>query len=195
MTLPSILGAIGTLIGLVRAIPQLLRLLRAKEAFGVSVDTAGTSSIVSFGWMTYGLLTGQPYVSLATGSSGIIFAIIAFSALRYGRKINEFKITPAWFAVLLLSGLFFGKTGLGLVLSISTLVSNLPQIWVAYREGNLVDLSLGTWLLSMSDGLVWGIYSLLQHDPSIMAYGIFQLGTSGTIVILKLLHRAKNPSE
>jgi uncharacterized protein with PQ loop repeat len=194
MDTPSILGSIGTIIGLLRAVPQLVRLLRARQAFGVSVDTAATSSIVSFGWAVYGLLTSQIFVSLATGSSGIIFAIVTVIALRFGRKLREFKIAPIWFAVLFLSAVLYGKSGLGIVLSISTLVSNLPQIRVAYRESNLASLSLGTWLLSLSDGLVWGVYALLQHDISILAYGIFQVSTSGIILALKRTRQAKNKS-
>jgi len=191
VNLPALLGGIGTLVGLVRAVPQLARLLRRREAFGVSVDTAGTSSAVSFGWVAYGLLTRQFYVSFATGSSGLVFACIALSALRYGRRAREFRITPVWCAVLLLAGLLAGKYGLGVVLPVSVLAANLPQLWVAWREDNLTDLSLGTWLLSICDGLVWGAYALLQHDGSILAFGIFQLATSGPIVALKLAHRAR----
>jgi uncharacterized protein with PQ loop repeat len=117
MNLPSILGFMGTLLGLVRAVPQLVRLVRARQAFGVSVDTTLTSSIVSFGWAVYGVLTGQVFVTLATGSSGVIFAIVTLLALRYGRKLREFKIAPLWLAVLLLAGLVFGKSGLGAALS------------------------------------------------------------------------------
>jgi uncharacterized protein with PQ loop repeat len=191
MTIPSLLGAIGTGIGLIRPVPQLVKLLRAREAFGVSVDTAATSSLVSFGWAAYGLLTHQPYVSLATGSSGIIFAAVTILTLRFGRQVREFRIAPVWLFVLALGGLFAGAKGLGVVLPISVLAANIPQLWVAFKEGNLADLSLGTWLLSMSDGLVWGIYSLLQHDRSILIYGIFQLTTSGLIVTLKLRRGGK----
>ncbi|MBT3388841.1 MAG: hypothetical protein HN413_00365 [Chloroflexi bacterium] len=195
MNIPSILGAVGTLVGLIRAMPQLVRLLRAREAFGVSVDTAGTSSIVSFGWAAYGILTSQPYVSFATGSSGVIFAFITFAALRFGRSIREFRVTPVWFVVLLVVGLLAGKTGLGIVLSISVLAANIPQLWVAFKEGNLADLSLETWTLSILDGLVWGAYALFQRDISIMAYGLFQLTTSGLIVALKLAYRTRQSSE
>lgn len=188
----SLLGALGTLIGLVRAVPQLVTLVRTRQAYGVSVDTAATSSIVSFGWATYGMLTAQPYVSLATGSSGVIFALITIMALRFGRKVQEFKIAPLWLVVLLFAGVMAGQTGLGLVLPISVLAANIPQLWIAYREGNLADLSLGTWLLSMSDGLVWGIYSLIQQDISIIVFGFFQLISSGLIVALKLLYEAKH---
>ena len=189
MDFASLLGALGTFLGLVRAVPQLVRLLRAREAFGVSVDTAGTSSVVSFGWAAYGWLTAQPYVSLATGSSGVIFGLIAAAAIRFGRSAREFRITPVWLVVLLAAGLLTGKTGLGITLSVSVLVSNLPQIWVAAREGNLADLSLGTWLFSLADGLVWGTYAILMRDGSIMAYGLFQVLSAGTIVALKLARR------
>lgn len=192
MNLTSILGALGTLIGLIRALPQLLRLLRTRQAHGVSVDTAATSSIVSFGWATYGALTAQPYVSFATGSSGVIFALITLMALRFGRHLREFKIAPLWLVLLVLAGILAGKAGLGFLLPISVLAANIPQLWVAYKEGNLADLSLGTWLLSMADGLVWGIYSILQQDISIIAFAAFQLITSGLIVALKWSHQVKN---
>lgn len=185
------LGSVGTVIGLIRAVPQLVRLLRAREAFGVSLDTAATSSIVSFGWAVYGILTGQPYVTFATGSSGLIFGLIALFAVRFGRNLREFKVAPFWLVVLVLAGIFTGKMGLGIALPVSVLVANVPQIWVAYKEGNLADLSLGTWTLSITDGLIWGIYSILQHDVAIMVYGAFQLATSGLIVTLKLLHRVR----
>lgn len=182
MNIPSILGFIGTIIGLVRAVPQLVRLLRARGAFGVSVDTAATSSIVSLGWMVYGLLTGQTFVVLATGSSGLIFAIITVMALRYGRSLREFRVAPLWLVILLVTGFVFGKDVLGIVLALSALVSNIPQILVAYREDNLTGLSLGTWLLSLSDGLVWGTYALIQNDIAIIASGAFQFTTSALIV-------------
>jgi uncharacterized protein with PQ loop repeat len=188
MNIPSIFGAFGTVIGLIRAVPQLVKLLRAREAFGVSVDTAATSSIVSFGWAAYGVMTNQPYVTFATGSSGVIFGLITFFALRFGRQVRELKIAPIWLVVLVLGCLFVGVKGLGVALPISVLAANIPQIWVAYKEGNLADLSLGTWLLSITDGLVWGIYSLLQHDTSILVYAVFQLTTSGFIVAFKLAH-------
>jgi uncharacterized protein with PQ loop repeat len=191
MDIRSILGTLGTVIGLVRAVPQLVRLLRAREAYGVSVDTAATSSIVSLGWATYGVLTNQPYVTFATGSSGVVFAITTFLALRFGRQVREFKIAPIWFGVLLLAGVIAEKNGLGMVLPISVLAANIPQLWVAYKEGNLADLSLGTWLLSVTDGLVWGVYSLIQRDISIMVFAFFQLTTSGLIVALKLAYKAR----
>ncbi|MBN8579720.1 MAG: hypothetical protein J0L96_03530 [Anaerolineae bacterium] len=190
MNIPSILGFVGTIIGLVRAVPQLVRLLRARGAFGVSVDTAATSSIVSLGWAVYGLLTGQTYVVLATGSSGLIFAVITVMALRYGRSLREFRVAPLWLVVLLVTGFVFGTNVLGIVLALSALVSNIPQILVAYREDNLKGLSLGTWLLSLSDGLVWGTYALLQQDVSIIASGAFQSITSGLIVARILVQQS-----
>lgn len=72
----TLFGIISTLLGVTRAMPQLVRLLRARHAYGVSVDSAATSMIVSSGWTTYGLLTHQPVISFASGASGIIFTLI-----------------------------------------------------------------------------------------------------------------------
>jgi uncharacterized protein with PQ loop repeat len=195
MNYASVLGSIGTGMGLIRAVPQLVRLSRARAAYGVSLDSAATSSIVSFGWVAYAFMTHQVYVILATGASGLIFALVAIFAVRYGRRLNEFKVAPLWFVVLLLSGVLIGKNGLGIMLPISVLAANIPQLWVAYKEGNLIDLSLGTWALSMTDGLIWGVYALIQHDIPILGYGIFQLITSGMIVLIKLLHSAREKNQ
>ena len=191
MNITSILGTFGTILGLVRAMPQLVRLLRAREAFGVSVDTAATSAICSFGWVAYGLLTDQFFFSLASGLTGLIFALITLFALRFGRQVKELKVAPVWFTVLLLAWLVTGKNGLGLVLAISVLVSNIPQVWLAYKESNLTDLSLGTWSISTVEGLIWLTYALLRQDVAIIVSAFFQAVTSGLIVTLKLALQAK----
>jgi uncharacterized protein with PQ loop repeat len=191
MNIASILGTFGMILGLVRALPQLVKLLRAQEAFGVSVDTAATSAICSFGWVAYGVLTDQFYFSLASGSTGLIFVLIALFALRFGRQVKEIRVAPIWFAVLLLAGVVAGKNGLGLVLAISVLIANLQQLWLAYKESNLTDLSLETWLISIIEGLIWLTYALLRQDIAIIVSAFFQAMTSGLIVARKLARQAK----
>jgi uncharacterized protein with PQ loop repeat len=178
MLITPVLGTLGTILGLVRAMPQLVRLLRAREAFGVSVDTAATSAICSFGWVAYGVLTDQFFFSLASGFTGLVFALIALFALRFGRQMKEFRVAPIWFTVLPMAGVVAGQNGLGWVLAISVLIANLPQLWLAYKERNLTDLSLGTWAISTIEGLTWLAYSLLRRDLAI-------------IVALKLMRQAK----
>jgi uncharacterized protein with PQ loop repeat len=191
MMFTALLGTFGTILGLVRAMPQLVRLLRAREAFGVSVDTAATSAVCSFSWVVYGVLTGQFFFSLASGLTGLIFALIAGFALRYGRQVKEFRVAPLWFTVLLVAGLVAGQNGLGLVLAISVLVANIPQVWLAYKERNLADLSLGTWSISTIEGLIWFTYALLRQDLAIIVSAFFQALTSGLIVAIKLVRQAK----
>jgi hypothetical protein len=85
------------------------------------VDTATTSSIVGFGWAVYGLLTNQPYVALATGASAMVFLIITFCALRFGRQIKELKIAPIWFCVLLLAAIIKEESGPGIIYRFGTI--------------------------------------------------------------------------
>lgn len=191
MDIIAIIGLTGTVIGIVRALPQLLGLLRSKKAAGVSLDTALTSAVVSFGWAGYGFMTQQPFVALATGASGIVFFATTLAALGFGRRISELRVSFAWFAVLILAFLLKHDKGLGIVLPVSILVSNIPQIHVAHREKDLTDLSLGTWVLSLCDGLVWGVYSTIVNDHAIMVFALFQLMTSGTIIFMKLSNNRK----
>ena len=183
MDAAALLGGAGSVIGLVRALPQLLRLVRTRDAHGVSVDTAATSSFVSFGWATYGVLTDQLPVTLATGSSGIVFALITLLSLRLGRSVRELRTAPVWLGVLVVVGVTMEAGGLGVLLPLSVLVANLPQLVVAYRESDLTGLSLPTWVLSVSDGLVWALYALVASDTAILAFGVLQLVTSGAIVV------------
>jgi uncharacterized protein with PQ loop repeat len=181
----AVLGGLGTVIGLVRALPQLIRLVRTRDAHGVSLDAAATSSFVSFGWATYGYLTDQLAVTLATGSSGVVFALIALVAFRFGRRLSELRAAPVWLVLLVGTGVVAGDAGLGFLLPVSVVVANGPQLLVAYRERDLTGLSLSTWLLSVSDGAVWTAYALVTGDVAILVFGVLQLTTSGAIVLRK----------
>ena len=196
MNFISTLGFTGTIIDLLRAAPQLVRLLRERKSFGVSVDTSGTSCVVSLGWTTYGIITDQIFVAIASGAIASLFFIVTVAALRLGRSAREFRVTPLWLVVLFSALIFFGKNGLGLMLSISALISNVPQIRVAYKEENLSGLSLGTWLLTLSGGLVWFVYGFLNNDLTIMVSTFFQSITSAIIIGLKLFkQRTENTSD
>jgi uncharacterized protein with PQ loop repeat len=191
----TIFGILALTLGILRAMPQLLQLLRARHAYGVSVDTAATSMIVSFGWVVYGFLTHQPYISVASGASSLICALITVFALRFGRHLRELRVAPVWLLVILIMGSLGGATGLSIVLPISVLAANIPQVWVAYKEGDLTDLSLGMWLLSMTEGLLWGGYGLMMHDIAVIVNNSFQVSTSAMIVGLKLAHMARQAKQ
>jgi uncharacterized protein with PQ loop repeat len=193
MILATLFVVLGTVLGLVRALPQLRRLLRARHAHGVSVDTAATSSVVSAGWSAYGALTGQAAVALASGASAVMFALVTMAALRFGRRLGELRTTLIWLIVLVVVGTVGRAAGLGLVLPVSVLVANVPQLVVAWRERDLSALSLGTWVLSVAEAVVWGTYGLVAHDRSILVYGTLHLVTSGGIVALRMAKSRRAP--
>lgn len=189
----TLLGAIGTVLGLVRAIPQLFRLIGSRDPHGVSVDTASTSCVISFGWTTYGLFTSQLPVATATFSSAVVFAGIACVGLVLGRGLGEIKTAPLWYLVLLGALVLGGTDALGVVLAFSVLVGNLPQIVTAFRESDLSGLSPATWAFSMADGTVWLLYALFANDLAILSYGILQLVTSSVISARRLVWARRQP--
>ncbi|MFP5299187.1 MAG: hypothetical protein ACLGHL_09395, partial [Actinomycetota bacterium] len=179
-------GGIGSLVGLIRAFPQLIRLGLTGDPHGVSIDTTGTSSAISFGWASYGFLSDQLPVALATLSSGVVFLLITVMGVSLGRRMSEMKTAAVWAVVLLVVGAIWREEGLGILLPLSILVGNVPQLVTAYRESDLTGLSVGTWMFSVVDGLVWGAYSVVTGDRSIAAFGILQTTTSSLIVARRL---------
>ena len=159
------------------------------------MDSAATSSIVSFAWMAYGLLSDQFAVVLATGLSATVFAVITLVALRFGRHVRELRAAPYCLAIVLIVPLAAGGGGLGTILAVSALVANVPQVVVAYRERDLTGLSPSTWALSASDGAVWLTYGIVTGDIPIMVNNFFQFSTSSAIVVRRLTWGRPQPSE
>ncbi|MBD2461478.1 hypothetical protein H6G89_10495 [Oscillatoria sp. FACHB-1407] len=100
----------------------------------MSVDTSATSALISSGWAVYGLWTDQPSISFASSATATIFALITLAALCFGRQVMELKIAPVWLVVLLFFRSIGGVMGLSLILLVSVLAANVPQVWVAYKE-------------------------------------------------------------
>lgn len=187
-----VLGGVGTVVGLVRALPQFVRLLRAKDAHGVSLDSAATSCVVSSAWATYGVLTDQIAVAFASGLSAVVFAMITVLALRFGRRVREFRAAPVWLVIVVAVLGTTGSAGLGIVLAVSALVANLPQVFVAYKERDLTGLSPSTWALTASDGAVWTAYGLVTGDIPIMVNNLFQFSTSAAVVLRRVSWRGNH---
>lgn len=176
------LGVVALFVGLTRAMPQLVRLVRTKDAAGVSLDGCATSAIVSSAWTAYGVLTDQPAVVFASGTPAFIFVLIGLAALRYGRRIGELRTAP-WFLVAFTAvGLAGGAVGLGAALTVGALVANTPQVLAAYREKDLSGVSPVTWSLTAADGAIWTTYALITGDVPILVNNVFQLTTSASIV-------------
>ena len=184
-----VLGILGTFTGLARPLPQFIRLLRIRDAHGVSLDTAVTSCIVSSAWATYGVLAEHAAVAVASGLSAVVFMLIALLALRLGRHVRELRAAPIWFVTVVAASALAGEAGLGIVLVIGALVANTPQVIVAFRERDLSGLSPSTWALTASDGATWLLYGIVVRDLPILVNNFFQLTTSLTIVARRLLWR------
>ena len=187
MEVVFVLGAIGTFTGLARPLPQFVRLLRTRDAHGVSLDTAVTSCVVSSAWAAYGILADRAAVALASGLSAVVFVLIALLAVRLGRRARELRAAPIWLVAVVSASALAGVDGLGVVLVVGAVVANTPQVVVAFREQDLSGLSPSTWALTASDGGTWFLYGLATGDLPILVNNFFQLTTSLTILTRRWL--------
>lgn len=176
------LGVVALIVGLTRALPQLVKLLRARDAAGVSLDGCATSAIVSSAWAVYGILTDQLAVALASGTPAFIFVLISLAALRYGRRITELRSAPVFLVVFTAVVVAGGSVALGVMLTVGALIANTPHVIVAFREKDLSGVSPFTWTLTAADGAIWVTYALITGDVPILVNNVFQLTTSAAIV-------------
>ena len=177
-----VLGFLGTVVGLVRALPQLIRLLRTRDVAGVSLEGCLTSSVVSAAWALYGVLTDQFAVVLASATPSIVFVFTAVAAVRYGRSVREIRTAPVFLAIFAGVAVAAGATGLGLALTVGALVANTPHLLAAVREKDLSGVSPSTWALTTTDGSIWVTYALITGDIPILINNLFQVSTSGLIL-------------
>ncbi len=170
MRVTALLGGLGTVVGLVRASRSCYGSRCMGDVHGVSIDTAATSIAVSFGWATYGMMTKQWLVAVATACSGFVFADVTVLDIGLGRPARELRTPPVSFAVLVAATVVWGSRGLGFLLPLSVLVGNLPQVVTVYCESDLSGPSAPTWTLSVADGAVWELYAIVSGDVSIAVF-------------------------
>lgn len=143
--------------------------------------------MVSLSWAAYGALTDQVAVAVASGLSGGVFALITVFALKLGRHARELRAAPYALAAAVVVAAVAGATGLGVILAVSALTANTPQVVVAYRERDLTGLSPSTWALTASDGAVWTTYGIVTGDVPILVNNLFQFSTSAAILGRRLV--------
>lgn len=191
--LEPVLGLVGTLLGLARAVPQLWLVALSPSRAGVSIDAAATSCVVSLGWTVYGLWTSQLAVVLATGLSGLVFGAIAVLVSRGRGLMSGCRLAPLSLGLLGVIAWRWGASGLAVALPLAVLVANGPQVLTAIKQTDLSGLSSGTWVLSTCDGLVWTSYSLVSGDRALLTFGLLQISTSSVILALKQQANRRQP--
>ncbi len=75
---------------------------------------------------------------------------------------------------------------LGFIAAILTTLSFLPQALRIRRQRSAADVSLVMYLMMLTGQVLWLIYGVLFHSPSLIAANVVGISLVGWVLIMKL---------
>jgi uncharacterized protein with PQ loop repeat len=183
----TILGAIGTTLGVLRAWPQVRGIVGRRETAGVSVHTWALTLLNNASWLTLGLIITAPPIIISNllSAAGCIAVLVAIQRQQPQRLLaRQVGVALAGAALVGLTSL--GGAGALTVLATTLAVSMfLPQLVRVLRSG-AAGVSPATWLVTAISSAVWILYALALGRPSIGACHLVIMPAS-----LVIAHRAR----
>jgi uncharacterized protein with PQ loop repeat len=162
------LGVIGTILGIVRAWPQVVQIVVRRQTAGVSVQTWALTLLNNASWLTLGVIIGAFPIIIsnllsAVGSVAVLAAVNLQQ--RQKRLARTAAVGLAGAAVVGLASLggAAALTVLATVLAISMFV---PQLLLVLRSG-AAGVAVSTWLVSAISAGIWLLYAFALGRPSI----------------------------
>jgi uncharacterized protein with PQ loop repeat len=182
--LPLVLAWIGTVLFLVRLLPQPLHLWRHRRDEGVSAQALTNNLVSDAFWLPYGLVAGLPPVWFA---SVVAVPLDLLTIVLVRRRVTPGVVATgtAWAAALAGAWMLGGAAGLGVALAASVVVNHGPQVLAALRSDDLSGLHPATWWFSLAEALLWGVYGAALRDPALIAYSAV-LASAATVILVRI---------
>ena len=181
------LGVIGTVLGILRAWPQVRGIAVHRRTAGVSVQTWALTLLNNASWLTLGVIIGAVPIVISNLLSAV-GSIAVLTAIQ--RQLPQKRLGRS--AAAALAGVaLIGLTSLGGPAALTVLATMLavsmfvPQLLLVLRSG-AAGVSVTTWLVSAVSAGVWLLYAFALGRPSIGACQVVIMPAS-----LVITHRAR----
>lgn len=189
---------VANILGAAMALPQATKLIRNRQAQGVSPAWAGTSAMVNGWWVAYGLGAGDTSIVPVSVVSVIAYLAIATALLRYGHTPR----TPVLLAmvgsaagvglvpvVALLAG---GWATAGVALGAMYGIQLSPAVVAVYRSVDVSGVSAATWAMALAEALLFGVWGLAHRDAGLIA--LAATGSTMSALVLARLGVIADPA-
>jgi uncharacterized protein with PQ loop repeat len=166
----TILGLIGTTLGVLRSWPQVRDIVCRGQADGVSVHTWALTLLNNATWLTLGLIIAAPpvVISNALSATGCIAVLAAMARRRPDRGLPRavaVALAGAALVALVSRGGPTGLTVLGTALAVSMFIPQLVRVLRSSAAG----VSAWTWLVTAFSSGVWVLYAFALGRPPLAA--------------------------
>ncbi len=169
-------GLAASVLGVVGALPQLLRTARTRDVAGLSLTAVACSAGSDLAWIAYSLAMDLAISAGAAASLALVeLTLAALLATRLGWPVRPFLIAVGWAAALGAVTLAGGWPALGLALPLSYGGRMAPAVWVAWRTHLPTGISRSCWLAVLAESVLWAVYGVAHHDRAITLYAGFGL--------------------
>lgn len=190
-TLIAAAGLTASVLGVVGAVPQLLRTARTRDVAGMSLTAVACSAGSDLAWIAYSLTMDLAISAGAAASLALVeLGLGALLATRLGWPTRPLLIAAGWVLALTTVAAAGGWPVLGLVLPLSYGVRMAPAVWAAWRTHLPTGISLSCWLAVLAESVLWAVYGVAHHDRAITLYAGFGL-MAGLAVSSRLLVAAE----
>jgi uncharacterized protein with PQ loop repeat len=185
VTTSLLLAWFGTLLGLVRTIPQLLVTRREQNLSGLSVIGCLGVFVSMLWWCIYAFLVGDIFLAVSSVGATIPPLLIwgVLSRKRLATTTHQAYLVVG-IAVGVVSG-FIGFNVVGLLASSSTVLYAVPQFWRVAKTRNVQGISVSTWVLTGINTSVWAAYGVREHLLPTVLPALLLLPTAFPILVLK----------
>ncbi|WP_423918433.1 hypothetical protein [Candidatus Poriferisodalis sp.] len=165
-------AVVATAVTFVQVVPQIVRLLRIGRTEGASPAWAAVGMVINTGWIAY-VIAEQFWETIPAVLSAVIsYGVALYLLYRNGAKVRAGVLSGIAVGVACVAlQLVAGWTVLGTVLGLSNGLYLGPSVVAAWRSYAPVGVAPMTWVLTASEGILWGFYGVLVAAGPIMVYG------------------------
>ncbi len=185
-----LLLAVITVTGVTLSIPQLLRLLRSRDAAGLSATSLLFGSVNVAAWTLY-LADARAWGLVASNvlASLVWFAVVAL-ALRALRPTWSWWLPAAWLVVLL-AVILLDRPVLGTVLGLGSLLTYTPQALRVWQTDTVSGISAATWVITAVQSIAWVIQSAADGLPGGIVSGTVTTLTAASVLTAVAVRRER----
>ncbi|GAA0455188.1 hypothetical protein Ade02nite_03800 [Paractinoplanes deccanensis] len=203
------LGLVAAVLSVSLSWPQVYKSCVQRRTNGLSATACALGVAMPFGWITYGLLSGeriQVMTNTATGLAGLAILValmVTQPSLRSGRALlvagGSAGAVAAAALLSLAAAALPGVTGgmaasvLGLTLASVSFVSAIPQplALLRNRHMDISGLSPLRWRLAAGACGSWFTYGLLTGQPAVWSSALVGLVSAGIVVTVLHVRRER----
>ncbi len=183
----QVFGYIGAILVSALALPQLVKILRERDAAGVSVPAWIMQALCCLTFLIYGLRLAQMPQIMGNILPVVGALAIVAVALVSRRKLSAGVVVIASLAAVLYIALMFmiPVLAVGGLAVLWAFVARWPQVVdsiTASRRGIPTTVSPATWYLMIAAMTFWLIYGVMMMDIPVLATNV--IGILASIVIL-----------